>query len=63
MTKGQFGLVIGGGLAVVWAAFGFWVFIGVAIASAIGSFVARLVSGELDASALADAIRGRKSSS
>lgn len=63
MTKGQLGALIGGGLAIVWAALGFWSFIGVVIASLIGYTVARVVTGDLDLARVLDALRGRKSSS
>lgn len=63
MTAPRFGAVIGGGLAVVWAAFGFWVFVGVAAAALVGYLVARILGGEVDLGRLADALRGRRSSS
>ena len=63
MSTAKFGALIGGGLAVVWAAFGFWVFVGVAAASLVGYLVARVAGGEIDLGRLADALRGRRSSS
>ncbi|TDP98576.1 MULTISPECIES: hypothetical protein [unclassified Leifsonia] len=63
MTAPRFGALIGGGLAVVWAAFGFWVFVGVAAAALVGYLVARILGGEVDLGRLADALRGRRSSS
>ncbi|GAA2050433.1 MULTISPECIES: hypothetical protein [Leifsonia] len=63
MTAARFGALIGGGLAVVWAAFGFWVFVGVAAAALVGYLVARVLGGEVDLARLADALRGRRSSS
>lgn len=63
MTRPMFGAVIGGALAVVWAAFGFWVFVGTAVAMLLGSLVARVVAGDLDLARVADALRGRRSSS
>ena len=63
MTTARFGLLVGGGLAVVWAAFGFWVFVGVAAASVLGSLVARVFGGDIELARLADALRGRRSSS
>ena len=59
----MFGAVIGGALAVVWAAFGFWVFVGTAVAMLIGYLIARVVGGDLDLARVADALRGRRSSS
>ncbi|WP_020076476.1 hypothetical protein [Cryocola sp. 340MFSha3.1] len=63
MTAPRFGALIGGGLAVVWAAFGFWVFVGVAAAALVGYLVARILGGEVDLGRLADALHGRRSSS
>lgn len=63
MTAPRFGALIGGGLAIVWAAFGFWVFVGVAAAALVGYLVARILGGEVDLGRLADALRGRRSSS
>ena len=63
MTRPMFGAVIGGALAVVWAAFGFWVFVGTAVAMLIGYLIARVVGGDLDLARVADALRGRRSSS
>ena len=63
MTTARFGAVIGGALAVVWAAFGFWVLVGVAAAALVGYLVARVVSGDVELARLADALRGRRSSS
>jgi hypothetical protein len=63
VTAARFGALIGGGLAVVWAAFGFWVFVGVAAAALVGYLVARVLGGEVDLARLADALRGRRSSS
>jgi hypothetical protein len=59
----MFGALIGGALAVVWAAFGFWVFVGAAVAMLIGSLAARVVDGDVDLGRVADALRGRRSSS
>jgi len=63
VTRSMFGVLIGGALAVVWAAFGFWVFVGTAVAMLIGYLVARLLGGDLDLARVADALRGRRSSS
>lgn len=63
MTAARFGALIGGGLAVVWAAFGFWVFLGVAAAALVGCQVARVIAGDVELTRLADALRGRRSSS
>lgn len=63
MTKGQLGALIGGGLAIVWAALGFWSFVGVVVAALIGYVIARVITGDLDITRVLDALRGRKSSS
>lgn len=63
MTTTRFGVLVGGGLAIVWAAFGFWVFVGVAAAALVGWLVARVIGGEVDLARVADALRGRRSSS
>jgi len=63
VTATQTGMLVGAVLAISWAAFGFWPFVGIAVAIAVGALIGRLVSGELDAGALVDAVRGRRSSS
>jgi len=63
VTTARFGLLVGAVLAVVWAAIGFWAFVGVAVAMAVGWLVGRLVSGDIDGARLIDALRGRRSSS
>ncbi|MGM1017884.1 MAG: DUF2273 domain-containing protein [Actinomycetota bacterium] len=59
--------VIGGAAATVlvltWIAFGFWAFVLVAAAMLLGVGVARILDGRLDVRALAEAFRGRRSSS
>lgn len=63
MTATQTGMLVGAVLAISWAAFGFWPFVGIAAAIAVGALVGRFVDGRLDAGALVDALRGRRSSS
>ncbi|MFD1721318.1 hypothetical protein [Amnibacterium endophyticum] len=63
MTPTQTGMAIGAVLAITWAAFGFWVFVGVAVAIAIGALVGRWVEGRFDPSSLIAAVSGRRSSS
>jgi uncharacterized membrane protein len=46
-----------------WVAFGFWAFVFVAVAVLIGAGIGRIVDGRLDVRAIADALRGRRSSS
>lgn len=57
------GILVGAVLALSWVVFGFWVFVFVAVAMALGALVARIVDGRLDLRALADALRGRRVSS
>ena len=61
------GIVIGGALALTWVLLGFWAFLFVAVAIAIAmliwGLVGRIVEGRLDVSAVADAFRGKRSSS
>jgi hypothetical protein len=54
---------VGAVLAVSWAALGFWAFVLVAFAMAVGAVVGRLVDGRLDLRALTAAFRGTRSSS
>lgn len=63
MTATQTGIAIGAILAISWATFGFWPFVGIAVAIAIGAVIGRIVDGKLDAGALVDAVRGKRSSS
>jgi uncharacterized membrane protein len=63
ITATQVGIVVGATLAIVWIAIGFWAFVFVAIAMIVGAIVGRIIDGKLDIRALADAIRGRRSSS
>lgn len=61
------GTVIGAGagavLALTWIVLGFGAFVLVALAMLVGAVVGRVVDGRLDVRALADAFRGRRSSS
>jgi hypothetical protein len=50
-------------LALSWIVLGFWAFLGVALAMLAGAVVGRIIGGRLDVKALADAFRGRRSSS
>lgn len=63
VTATRAGVVIGAVLALTWIAFGFWAFVFVAVAMAIGALVGRYIEGKLDISALADTLRGKRSSS
>ncbi|WP_217178641.1 DUF2273 domain-containing protein [Streptomyces sp. AC495_CC817] len=59
--------VVGAGagavLALTWVALGFWAFVLVAVAMLVGAAVGRIADGRLDVMAVADAFRGRRSSS
>lgn len=63
MSPTQTGMAVAAVLAISWAWFGFWPFIGIAIAIAIGALVGRIVEGKLDPSALLSAVSGKRSSS
>ena len=63
MTATRFGIIVAATLAIVWIWAGFWPFIGVAVAMAIGAVIGRVVEGKLDVRALGDAVRGKRSSS
>ena len=57
------GIFVGATLALTWIVFGFWAFVFVAAAMAVGALVARVLDGKLDLKTVADAFRGRRSSS
>ncbi|GAB2452599.1 putative membrane protein [Conyzicola lurida] len=57
------GIFIGAVLALTWIVFGFWAFVFVAAAMAVGALVARVLDGKLDLRSVADAVRGKRSSS
>ncbi|TIH33586.1 DUF2273 domain-containing protein [Subtercola vilae] len=57
------GIAIGAVLALTWILFGFWAFVFVGVAMAIGALIGRIVEGKLDPSALVGALRGKRSSS
>jgi len=57
------GAVVAGALAIVWIVLGFWAFVLVAVAALVGAVIGRVVDGRLDVRAVADAFRGRRSSS
>ncbi len=63
MTNSQVGILVGAVLALTWIILSFWACLLVAIAMAIGVLVARLIDGKLDLRSLADAFRGKRSSS
>ncbi|MBC7725503.1 MAG: DUF2273 domain-containing protein [Burkholderiaceae bacterium] len=63
MTATRTGILIGAVLALSWITFGFWAFVFVAVAMAIGALVGRVVDGKLDVSNLVSAVQGKSSSS
>lgn len=63
ITATKVGIFVGATLAIVWFTIGFWAFFFVAIAMIIGAIVGRIVDGKLDVRSLADAVRGKRSSS
>lgn len=63
MSATVIGMAIGAVLALTWIEYGFWEFIGVAIAIALGALIARIVSGKLDVRSVAEALRGKRTSS
>lgn len=63
MTSTRIGILIGAVLALSWIAFGFWAFVFVAFAMAVGALIGRIADGKLDVSSLVDVFRGKRSSS
>jgi len=63
VTSTQTGILVAAVLAISWAAFGFWPFVGIAAAVAAGALIGRVADGKLDVSSLVDTLRGRRSSS
>jgi uncharacterized membrane protein len=63
VTATRTGIAVGAVLALTWVVFGFWVFLFVAVAMAIGALVGRVVDGRLDLSSVVDALRGKRTSS
>ncbi|MBY0176483.1 MULTISPECIES: DUF2273 domain-containing protein [Curtobacterium] len=57
------GMAVGAVLAVVALTLGFWAFVVVAVAIALGGLIGRIVSGDVDVRRLLDVLRGRRSSS
>jgi uncharacterized membrane protein len=57
------GIAVGAVLALTAIIFGFWAFVFVAVAMAIGAVIGRIVDGKLDVGGLVDVFRGKRSSS
>ena len=62
-TLAKTGAVFGAVLALTWLALGFWPFVFVAAAMAVGAIVGRIMDGKLSVANLVDAFRGKRSSS
>lgn len=63
MTATRTGILVGAILALTSIAFGFWAFVFVAVAMAIGALVGRVVDGKLNIQNLLSAVQGKSSSS
>lgn len=63
MNATVIGAVTAVALALVWIVLGFWAFVLVLVAALVGAVLGRIIDGRLDVRALADAFRGRRSSS
>ena len=63
MRHPTLGVAIGAVLALTWITLGGWAFVFVAVAMAVGALVGRVVDGRLDVRGLAEAFRGKRSSS
>jgi len=57
------GILVGAVLALTWVVLGFWPFLFVAIAMAIGALIGRIIEGKLSLAALVDVFRGKRTSS
>jgi hypothetical protein len=55
------GAAAGLALAVITLVFGFWGFLAAVLFAAVGGLVGALVTGRIDARALGDVLRGRRS--
>jgi uncharacterized membrane protein len=63
VTNAKIGILIGAVLAIVGIEYGFWPFLFVAVAMAIGAMIGRFADGKLDPASLIDVFRGKRSSS
>lgn len=57
------GILVGAVLALAWIGFGFWAAVLVAVAMLIGGLIGRIIDGKLDVRTVANAFRGKRSSS
>lgn len=63
MSRTLVGALVGTVLALTWLVLGFWAFVLVAVAMIVGAAIGRVLDGSLDLRALADVVRGRRTSS
>ncbi len=63
MSHTAIGMGVGATLALTWLTLGFWAFVLVLVAILIGAIVGRVFDGKLDLKSLAEAFRGKRSSS
>jgi hypothetical protein len=63
VTATRFGILVGAILALTWVVLGFWAFLGVAVAMAIGALIGRVIDGKLDLASMVAVIRGKRTSS
>lgn len=63
MSATRTGIMVGAVLALTWIVFGFWAFLFVALAMAVGALAGRIFDGKLNVSSLVSAVQGKSSSS
>lgn len=63
MTATRYGTLVGAILALTWVVLGFWAFLAVAVAMAIGALIGRVIDGKLDLASMVAVIRGKRTSS
>ena len=63
MNTTAIGIAVGAVLALTALTLGFWAFLFVALFMAVGALLGRIAAGDLDVRRVADAFRGRRSSS
>jgi len=63
MSATSAGVAIGAILAITAVAFGFWAMLLVALFMAVGAVIGRALDGRLDFRGVADAVRGKRTSS
>lgn len=63
MTSTTVGILVGAILALTGIIFGFWAFVFVAVAMAIGAAIGRVIDGKLDLFSVVDVFRGKRTSS